>query len=928
MPSNYNNLIVTWYDESDNYTTNANITADITSLPLFTDTGTGEVNEAIVTLRALNGLYITNGNIIEKRDRIRIQVTDLGNNSYDRFFEVISLSPSQDKTQGGTLLSLECLGIEYHTQHIHFTKPYYFESGFSIADDIGDIYGENKGTKQPTLENNNTVWNGTVGNDLPSWTYNNYDYGLNEETIYNRYMDLVDKFGASVSAGGALTFYELSFLANEKDKIKLRLRQSGDNTPSVTIKNAKVTEPKNVGTQNGQLTSETGTNVLSWGSPDHGSLPVEFSRYDSQILQFGFRPEYDANETYALGAKVQVRQANGRGKHYESKVANNQGNTPPSSGSNSNWERIDMSDEFGNTIQYSPYTDDKAGLWKNMGGDPDNNNGGECMWDHNLVIWDENFFRTWVDVRAYSNGQLDAFADGNSNNEGYSYDLTRDGFPRGFRVLVINNSASYSSHTASGSATGDLAGFTNQVVEWNGTEWRTKYSFIGSNDNVQIAVIDEGRMYEGKSFGSAATWKDISTTKYANDCFHPFNSVTNVAGVDHVNGTPRSAITDNTTYPDITQDGNPFSKNIDSALKFNFTWGDILNANTDHSTPSGNFYKRGAWACFRVPFPNNTYNSTTEGVGGLYGGGSTARATASSTKEPATIDIQNSHLSHDGKRGFNQGSSTEDLGQISAIAFMTKLTKNSGPDLDANHPMRCFMIDTSDNIVYADYEIEFSNHWQDVRLPISSFKVYRGRRPADGLERQFTLIPPKDLEILNIFEWRNVKFIGIEWLASYDKFGRFNPTSSIYDDENVTVTFETALGGNVDLYIDAFRFIKPLLVTSGQETTVNLEPVFLQRPDITVYDQLLNDAKSQLEVEKFQHKEYSLETTGDDVFDINFGDSFLFENSDLVKVDSPNSNEATNKIELTAKRIEYSITKPPTGMGGLKRRIRGVKIFT
>ena len=92
--------------------------------------------------------------------------------------------------------------------------------------------------------------------------------------------------------------------------------------------------------------------------------------------------------------------------------------------------------------------------------------------------------------------------------------------------------------------------------------------------------------------------------------------------------------------------------------------------------------------------------------------------------------------------------------------------------------------------------------------------------------------------------------------------------------------------------------------------------------------QKLNDAKSQLEVEKFQHKEYSLETTGDDVFDINFGDSFLFENSDLVKVDSPNSNEATNKIELTAKRIEYSITKPPTGMGGLKRRIRGVKIFT
>jgi len=881
----------------------------------------------MITLRALNGLYITNGNIIEKRDRIQIQVTDLGGNAYNRFFEVITLSPSQDKTQGGTLLSIECLGIEYHTQQIHFTKPYYFASGYSVADDIGDIYGENKGSRQPTLSNNDTVWNGTIGNDLPTWTYNNYDYGLNEETIYNRYMDLVDKFGASVSAGGSLTFYELSFLAEAKDTIKLRLRTSGDNTPSITLKNAKVTNPKTVGSQEAQITSETGTNLLSWGSSDHGSLPVEFSRYDSQVLQFGFRPEYDSTVSYAMAAKVKVTQSNGRGKHYESQVINNLNNTP---GNPSYWRQIDMAEEFGNTIQYSPWTDDKAGLWKNAGADPDNNNGGEAMWDHNLVIWDENFFRTWADVRATTNSHLDVFAKNNVTlNEGYSYDLTRDGFPRGFRVLVDKDNL--------GSATGDLAGFDNQIVEWNGTAWITKYSFNSSQNpvgsaglggGVQVAIIDEGKIYEGDSFDSTAQWTDRSTTMFANDCFHPFNSITNAPGVDHINGTPRSAITDSTTYPDITKAGGVFAKNIDSALKLNYQWDSIANTSADHSVPSGSYYKRGAWACFRVPYPCNTYNVTTEGVGGLYGGGSTARATPSSTKEPSTIDIQNQHLTHDGKRGFNQGSSTEDLGQISAIAFFTKLVKVSGLDIDANHRMRCFMIDTADNVVYSDYEIAFSDHWQDVRLPIASFKVYRGRRPADGLERAFTLIPPKDLEIINIFEWRNVKFIGIEWLTPYDKFGRYNPTASLLDDENVSVTMETLAGGEVNLFLDAFRFIKPLLVTSGQNTTINLEPVFIQRPDITLYDQLLNDAKSQLEIEKFQHREYNLETSGDDVFDIIFGDSFLFENEEIVKVDSPNSNETVNKIQLTAKRIEYSITKPPTGMGGLKRRIKGVKVFT
>ena len=141
MPSNYSSLTVTWFDESDTYTTSAEITPDITSLPLFTDTGTGEVNEAMIVLRALDGKYITSGNVIEKRDRIQIECTDIGGNAYDRFFEIVNIIPSQDKSNGGTLLSIECLGIEYHTQHIHFTKPYYFEDGFAVAKDIGDIYG-------------------------------------------------------------------------------------------------------------------------------------------------------------------------------------------------------------------------------------------------------------------------------------------------------------------------------------------------------------------------------------------------------------------------------------------------------------------------------------------------------------------------------------------------------------------------------------------------------------------------------------------------------------------------------------------------------------------------------------------------------------------------------------------------------------------
>jgi hypothetical protein len=112
---------------------------------------------------------------------------------------------------------------------------------------------------------------------------------------------------------------------------------------------------------------------------------------------------------------------------------------------------------------------------------------------------------------------------------------------------------------------------------------------------------------------------------------------------------------------------------------------------------------------------------------------------------------------------------------------------------------------------------------------------------------------------------------------------------------------------------------------SSEVTDRNIEPEFLQFPNITLYDQLLNTAKSQLEVEKFKHKEFNIESSGDEIFNIPFGDSFYLLNDELV---SDSDGSVSNNIKLVAKRIEYSITKPPGGSGGLKRKILGSKVFT
>jgi len=71
---------------------------------------------------------------------------------------------------------------------------------------------------------------------------------------------------------------------------------------------------------------------------------------------------------------------------------------------------------------------------------------------------------------------------------------------------------------------------------------------------------------------------------------------------------------------------------------------------------------------------------------------------------------------------------------------------------------------------------------------------------------------------------------------------------------------------------------------------------------------------------------FNVESTGDEIFDIPFGDAFFLFNEDLVNDDDKAGED--NNIKLVAKRIEYSLTKPKGGKGGLRRKINGSKIFT
>jgi len=81
-----------------------------------------------------------------------------------------------------------------------------------------------------------------------------------------------------------------------------------------------------------------------------------------------------------------------------------------------------------------------------------------------------------------------------------------------------------------------------------------------------------------------------------------------------------------------------------------------------------------------------------------------------------------------------------------------------------------------------------------------------------------------------------------------------------------------------------------------------------------------------LEIEKFKHREYNIQSSGDEIFDILFGESFFLKNDQIINDDEKSAEN--NNIKIVAKRIEYSITKTTGGKGGLRRKMNGSKIFT
>jgi len=900
MPNNWT-IELTHYDIETNVETV--ITENFNSLPKATDTGSGEINSAVLVLSAPNGKFITTTPIIDEFDRIRISIvsTEGVDTEYNKVFDVIKVIPSWTKSEG-VRVTLILQGMEHWLQKINHIKPFFYEGAHEVVTDIVNSYNNSKGSTQPILLNT------TNGLPTSNFSKNNYDFAVNHDSCFNRINETSDKQGSSVSDGGSLDFFDTRFTNSNSDFTTLDLNVFSSGSPTDgSEKTINDTTSVNVGESESGIDSITGTVVHSWGAIDQGSLPTDWSQFVSGARRFPLYPLWVNSVDYAVGSIVQ------EGSTLYKAIAVSGPTTSPQQPPNATyWVVRTKNTDYGSTI-YSPWTKNLSDGWADCGIDPSNiNSSGEIgpgFYDGNVIVNDtqDNCFRTKVDVRVPTTSPQPSDITGSATLKKYLYETTH--FYRGFRVLLQSNtnpSGTWAGNDDNGKS------FKQAIIECTtaGTastaKWRVVYE--ATTDNLVVTVRDEGITYKYDT--GTSTWS-AGSMNTDGDHLHPYNSISNVSGIPN-------------------QGDGTFTNNTNSAIKTTWDWSTL-----SISRSATDAHRLGAWMGFQFPFPSAKINGSVN-VGFYYGGAVSDR---DSVCEPSTLDAQNMHLTHDGFRGFNaQDDSSEDYGQISSLDFWMNLHYQAKvpfiePTWDgtqtvqhANFVITCLLIDTEDNVVSQDFTVRFNNQWDEYKLPISGFNIYRGRKPNDSLIT--TIIPPKELQISNIFRWRNIKDIIFQTKGSYDTDGRYrtDEINNLYlqnvNDDGVPNPAKT--DRRIDLTIDGVHFTKPLLVNTGQDTTRCIENEFIERPEIMDYYQLKNDANAELEKRQYRHVEFDITTSGK--IDINFGDFFLYQNENLIP-DEFETTSGSNKIKLVAKHIEYSITKPVNGKGGFLRRILGVRRF-
>ena len=926
------------------------VTTDITlfiyqidNFNLYSD---GRISTASITLQASNGAFRTNPSggttpILENLDMIKITATDSDGNSYSHIFEIINDLGQLDNT-GEYLLPLTLEGRERALSQIPFSG--YFDnpplSHSSMVQKILEVYNDSfNSARQPFILTLKDFLINT--NLLPRYNPNIWDF-LYIDNCLDAIQAVVRLADQSVSAGGggdrfAIIYEDEEDIANA---ITLRIIPQGQNNSTgviPTIRGNELSNPIQVIAKTKQPL--TGTTVIARGKPGSGGVPVQGDEYRSRLEFYQriiLRQNWDDGIFYDVDSYTSFG-----GVLYQARLENIdiQPNLNPAY-----WRLITIGDYIGD-VQYSPFTIDKAGIFRNECTNPQLSfnpaiEDSPKMLDCNIVINDLETKRDFVWLR-----QITDDTTAWSVNERH-YLFRDEDIYDGFRILVDSSKG-----TPSGAFSGTLDAFeTGAGNDPNGLPYRDnpvifsngKWYVIKVNEPFdQIVVRFEGLFEWNSEFVTqsrfpaddgenpnrryriskddnpgAFAWRELGDQFLANDCLHSPASITNVDGL-----IAKEAKSDGGFYTDdsAVRIVYQLNKEMESSVYddvlgvllglrvagLGFLGALALDAALDlyHLFTTPYYRSAGWWITFSSPFPFSNHNGIQEQVGQLYGSGTSTEVEV--LNKHSTFDAFNKNASFTGKVGWNQDDSN-DLMEITGATFLFKLEILVDDRLipfTGDIPCSYWAIDDNGTLWKSKQKYRHLGDVQRMTFDFGDFSpVYYARTPF-GIDSIITNILVPELEIRERLFPNRIRMQGFMLEGSYDEHGRYLPNiwETIIKPTIFSFTNPTSLERHIKFVgdIDYFQWIKtPIAIAKAENANRTIFPDLKDYPNISNIEQLQRAANADIDVETFQYEQYEIKRN--DKADVSLQDSvYLYEKNMINEAEAPRPENSPNWIATT-----------------------------
>ena len=339
-----------------------------------TEIGSGEDRSLSLRMNANQGAFITNTNggltpIIDQFDKISVQTVDRKNQTNFSVYEVDIIHPTLDGAIG-IVLPVDLLGSEFYLQKTLFADQFFFKSMFFTSKGIVDFYNLNKGKDEAQIIGHDADSSSGGFNDLPVFTANDYTFNINELSHYDGLLEVIDRGGSSVAAGGAGDFFELGFTTSSvnADQINFRGFSSGNPTDQTSIPNIVNTLSVNPAEQEGEIDATVGNVVGTWCAESIGTLPRQNADFIGALEAWRLFPEHVSGASYPQDAIILVinsaPDSQGDEFHYKANKQTSIAPPVPPASSNADWDQHTFLDfltvEVSIAGQYSFWTNARA----------------------------------------------------------------------------------------------------------------------------------------------------------------------------------------------------------------------------------------------------------------------------------------------------------------------------------------------------------------------------------------------------------------------------------------------------------------------------------------------------------------------------------------------------------------------------------------